>query len=249
MWRVRKERRVVDMGIKEIRTVDEPQSLALRAAFEAGVRQEQSERRRWAREVHDIVAHSVSAIVVLASAATLAGGEAGTVEPLRLIEQTSRRAMAELRRLMAQLADEPSSGHDEITRLADLPDLVQTVRACGVAVDFEAVGEPCSVSGEVEHTTYRIVQEGLTNVVKHAGAPGQAKVRLDWAGGGVSVRITNPIGGGSSHPELSTGRGLTGLHERLCELGGSFEAGPVDGSFMLAAQLPEGRAVAMATRR
>ncbi|MFT7836039.1 histidine kinase [Saccharothrix sp. BKS2] len=129
--------------------------------------------------------------------------------------------------------DGPCSG------VADLPRLLDPVRAVGVDVALRVAGEPRAVAPGVDLAVYRVVQEGLTNVTKHAGAGASAEVRLTWSGDRVEVEVVDDGGEGEPRRGLSTGHGLSGLRQRLAVLGGDLTAGELHGGgFRLAAVLP-----------
>ena len=197
------------------------------------------ERVRLARELHDVVGHSVSVMVVQAGAERLALGDERptTREALLAIERTGREALAEMSRLLGilrkdgeglALAPRPS--------LADIDALVSAVRDAGVPVELRVEGEPMSLPPGLDVSAYRIVQEALTNVVKHAG-PTRASVLVRYDGRVVEVRVSDDGRG----PDRGNGfgYGLAGMRERVELHGGTFEAGRRDGGgFIVKARLP-----------
>ncbi|HEY6069407.1 MAG TPA: sensor histidine kinase [Gaiellaceae bacterium] len=197
------------------------------------------ERVRLARELHDVVGHSVSVMVVQAGAERLALGEEqpATREALLAIERTGREALAEMSRLLGilrkdgeglALAPRPSLGQVEA--------LVATVRDAGVPVELRVEGERTALPPGVDVSAYRIVQEALTNVVKHAG-PARAYVVVRYDGGAVEVHVTDDGRGTDDRNEL--GYGLAGMRERVALHGGTFEAGRRNGGgFTVRARLP-----------
>ncbi len=201
-----------------------------------------SERARIARELHDVIAHSISVVVLQAVAAIgfLDREPERVREPLGRIEQSGREALAELRRLLGIVRAE---GQDDDLApqpgLGDLDALLETVRATGLPVDLDVQGTWRQLPRGVDLSAYRIVQEALTNALKHAG-PASAQVRIrylaDWleleiADDGEGDGTTNGIGG--------TGRGLVGLQERAVLFGGELEAAPRQGGgFTVRARLP-----------
>ncbi|MFC5055303.1 sensor histidine kinase [Saccharothrix xinjiangensis] len=207
------------------------------------------ERARIARELHDVVSHAVTVMVLQAAG----GRRALHRDPARAervfdtIGQVGEQAMEELRRMLAVLRtdgpEEPRSG------VADLPRLLDPVRAVGVDVALRVVGEPRAVEPGVDLAVYRVVQEGLTNVTKHAGAGARAEVRLTWSGDRVEVEVVDDGGEGEPRRDLSTGHGLAGLRQRLAVLGGDLTAGESHGGgFRLAAVLPVGGRLVPADR-
>lgn len=225
---------------------------ALAAAEEAARR---AERVGIARELHDIVAHALSGIVVQAAGArAIHVAVPGTPEPvaraLRDIEAAGTEAMRELHRLLgllreAGLADEHGASH----RLAEMDALVGRAQAVGLDVSVTARGAPVHLDGSVEHAAYRVLQESLSNATKHVGRGGRVDVDLSWLPEGVEVRVrTRPpevpaaaskaSASASKAPARVGGHGLAGLRERVHLAGGRFEAGPVPGGFETRAQLP-----------
>ena len=199
------------------------------------------ERVRIAREMHDVVGHSVSVMVVQAGAERLALGaeRPATTEALLAIERTGREALAEMSRLLGILRKE-----GEALALAPRPSLaqvgvlVQTVRDAGVPVELNVEGEAVELSPSVDVSAYRIVQEALTNVVKHAG-PARASVVVRYGRRAVEVEVTDD--GRRSVNGSGAGFGLTGMRERVELHGGTLEAGKLsDGGFGVKASLPLG---------
>jgi signal transduction histidine kinase len=207
-----------------------------RAAEAAGAAA--AERTRIARELHDVVTHAVTVMVVQAAA------EARTLAPdsttrgvLHDIENTGRAALVELRRMLGVLRKE--DGADDRRpqpSLRELDGLLGSARTGGVDVRLEVRGEPAELPAAVDLSAFRIVQEALTNVRKH-GDPGPADLRLDYCPDALVVEVVNPaVGRVDSAP---AGHGLTGLRERVDLHGGTLEAGPEpDGQFRLRARLP-----------
>jgi signal transduction histidine kinase len=197
-----------------------------------------AERRRIARDLHDVIAHSVSVMIVQAGAARLLLAEqpARAAGPLLAVEQAGRQALAELRRLLgmlragaAQAALTPQPG------LAELEALVAQTRAAGLPVELAVEGQPTALSRGLDLAAYRIVQESLTNARKHAG-PAHAHVMVRFAHEALELSITDD---GSAPNGNSGGHGLVGMRERVALYGGDFEAGPrAQGGFRVAARLP-----------
>jgi signal transduction histidine kinase len=197
------------------------------------------ERARIARELHDVVAHSVSIMVLQAGAVRtrLAVDQKDEREALLAVERTGREALTEMRRLLgamraereeAELAPQPGLGH--------LDELLAQVRASGLPVELRVEGEPVALPAGVDLSAYRIVQEGLTNALKHAG-PAHAQVVLRYGAGGVEVEVADD--GRGSATVASGGHGLVGMRERVKLFGGDFEAGPRNGGgFAVRARLP-----------
>ncbi|MFJ8626113.1 sensor histidine kinase [Kitasatospora sp. NPDC093550] len=202
-----------------------------------------AQRNRLARELHDSVGHALSAVGIQASAAArvLRSNPDFAAEALQAIEETARAAVAELDTVLGLLREEdPEAAGPAGPTLAGLDDLLRQLARTGVTVDVELApgltGLPASVSREA----YRIVQEGLTNVLRHAG-PAPAGLRVALTGGRLEIELTNPLGPARpSRP--GGGRGLRGIGERATALRGGSTAGPsADGTtWRLAVWLPVG---------
>jgi len=195
-----------------------------------------AERTRIARELHDIVAHHLS-VVVLQAAGARASGKAEAA--LEKIEHSGRQALAETRRLLGVLrepAEEtglaPQPGVGELEVLAD------SVRAAGLPVNLVISGEPAALPAAVDVSVYRIVQESLTNVLKHAG-PARADVTIGCAEEAVTIEITDDGAGDPRDGNQASGHGLAGMRERVAIFGGELRAGPrPGGGFAVRARLP-----------
>jgi signal transduction histidine kinase len=204
---------------------------AVRLAGEQATRRQVAEDRvEVAREVHDVLAHTITAIAVQAAAAAEAlddrPDDARTA--LAAVRGATRDAMAELRGTLATLRTEPPPGIDQ------LPQLEAQVRAAGLAVTLSVTGGP-DAPAAVGRTVYRIVQEALTNTMRHAAAS-RATVTVALGPDTVSVEVTDD-GRGGAHTD---GHGLCGMRERAAALGGTLEAGARGHGFRVAARLPTG---------
>ncbi|MGW1882959.1 sensor histidine kinase [Streptomyces sp. NPDC001970] len=196
-----------------------------------------AERARMARELHDMVANHLSAIAIHSTAALSLDEPATTRQALTVIRENSVAGLSEMRRLIGLLRD--GSGHDEpaaAPTLAGLDALIAKARTNGEASGLRFVpddapyrGEAAALPAPVELAAYRIVQESLTNALKHAD-PGEVTVRLSGAAGGaLTVTVTSPFGSRPGPRAPGSGAGLVGMRERVALLGGEFEAGPVEG--------------------
>jgi signal transduction histidine kinase len=195
-----------------------------------------AERSRIAREVHDLVAHSVSVMVVQAEAAEalLPTSPERTAESLRAVQSAGRQALGEMRRTVAALrsGDVAAAGQ----RLNSLPELLDAVRSAGLSVSVVTDGDPAELPEEVDRSAYRVLQEALTNVLRHSDRTG-ATVRLSYAPDRVIVSVIDE--GRPVRRLLPGGHGLAGVRERVTALGGSVEAGPThDGKHLVHATLP-----------
>jgi len=197
-----------------------------------------AERTRIARELHDVVAHGVSLMVLQAGAAraVLASNPQRARDPLLAVETAGRRALDDLHRMLGLLGAEESTTPPP--GLADLPGLVEGLAGSGLDVTLRTTAETPELAPEVSRCAYRVVQEGLTNVVKHAGATRADVVVADNAAG-LRVEVVDPGGNRSSSADLpSSGAGLTGLRERVASHGGSLRAGPDGAGWRLVAEIP-----------
>jgi signal transduction histidine kinase len=198
------------------------------------------ERRRIARELHDVVAHHVSVMGVLATGARRTGRRdpAAADAALAAIEETGRSAMRELRRLLDVLRTEEEP--PELTPqpgLAGVHALVEQIRDTGLPVSLEIDGEPPDLDPGVALAVYRIVQEALTNTIKHAG-PARAAVRLTCDPDALAVDVTDDGRGPVSAPS-GVGHGLVGIRERVALYGGELRTGPrLGGGYRVYAKIP-----------
>ena len=197
------------------------------------------ERARIARELHDVVGHSVSVMTVQAAAARrlLLPEQEREREALLVVEQTGREALAEMRRLVGvlrrpeeapALAPQPSLDH--------VDKLVASAREAGLPVELRVEGEPVQLPAGLDLTAYRLVQEGLTNAVKHAQAQ-RAEVLVTYGDGHVEITVSDDGAGGGDGD--GGGHGLVGMRERVSVYGGELDAGPrLEGGYALRARLP-----------
>jgi signal transduction histidine kinase len=208
-----------------------------------------TERRRIARELHDIVSHAVTVIVLQAAgAARVATTDFNQVtRSLAHIETAGKQAMAELRRLLGVLEDSNSTHHAASISefkpqpgLADLPELLTSLNDIGMPVTVHTEGTPHDLDPSIDLTAYRIVQEGLVNVLKHAGKDANPRLRLVWTDQGLLIQIDNDITVTRTPrgQPFSGGRGLVGLRERAHAAGGDLHARPHQGGYRLSAALP-----------
>jgi signal transduction histidine kinase len=221
---------------------------------ELGVAREQlavqvvsAERLRLARELHDVVAHSMSVIAVQAGA----GRHVLRTDPdeaefaLGAIEATSREALAEMRRMVGVLRHDGRrvDGPETVRGVADIAGLVEEIGRAGLPTSLAVEGErPVTVPAALDLAAYRIVQEALTNAIKYAG-PARAVVRICWRTDEVVVEVCDDGAGAAAAPGRErtngSGHGVAGMRERVALFGGDFTAAPTPGGgFRVAARLP-----------
>jgi len=216
------------------------------------------ERARIARELHDVVAHRVSLMTVQAGAAKAVAAEnpEGARQAMGAVEEAGRQALEELRHLLGVLRpDTDPDGLVPQPGLKELPRLVQQIRGAGLEVSLAADGVPAELPARVDLFAYRIVQEALTNVLKHAGPGAHTQVQLGADSSGIVIEVLDDGHGGSegsesaggrqpdgSDPQIRrTGHGIVGMRERARLLGGTLDARPrPGGGFRVVAHLPIG---------
>lgn len=205
-----------------------------------------AERLRIARELHDMVAHSIGIIAIQAGVGSrvIQTQPEEALEALRAIEVTSRETLSGLRRTLVALRqadpDAEASGRAPLTPspgLADLERLAAATADAGVRVDVRRGGEQCPLPADIDLSAYRILQEALTNVVRHAGT-GHCQVTIEYGDGELSVEIVDD-GCGATEDGPAHGFGIVGMRERVALLHGRLSAGPrPEGGFRVAARLP-----------
>jgi signal transduction histidine kinase len=238
---------------------------AIRAEERRAERAEQAaaaERARIAREMHDVVAHSLAVIVRQADGGRFAAAKepAQAVTALAAIATTGRQALTDMRAVLGVLRQDHDGNADSGTApqptLDDVPALVDRVRAAGTPVSLTTTGAARSLDRAASLAAYRVVQEALTNVVRHAEAGSVATVRLDWGEAGLDIAVVNGPGAGVAWTEERSdegrrrGRserhrhGLIGMRERVAAIGGRLSAGPRGDGFAVLAHLPVKETVA-----
>jgi signal transduction histidine kinase len=225
-------RRVLGDRERRLRLAERERDVAAREAIVA-------ERARIARELHDAIAHNVSMMVVQAGAErrVLDPGQESTREVLESVEETGRGALREMRRLVGMLRSDEDDPLTPQPGLADVPGLVAQVREAGLPVDLEVEGDPRELPVGLELSAYRIVQEALTNALKHAG-DAHATVRVRYLQDSLELEVVDD-GPGAVSPAAGGGHGLVGMRERVALYGGRFEAARrPNGGFTVRAMLP-----------
>jgi signal transduction histidine kinase len=187
-----------------------------------------AERARIAAEMHDIVAHHLTVMVALSDgAAAAAKAVPRAAEAMRSVSATGRQALADTRRLLGVLGQgEEDTSRAPLPGLGDIETLVATVRAAGLPVNYEISGPPAALATDAQITVYRIVQEALTNTLKHGGVGTRASVRLRYLPGELRLDIDDDGAGADAPPPDTAGRGLAGMRERVRAFGGQVDSGP-----------------------
>ena len=202
------------------------------------------ERVRIARELHDVVAHSVSVMVVQAGAArsVLDFDPDASVRALGAVEATGREALTEMRRLLGILRPAgEDADHSPQPSLDRLGALIARSRDAGLDVELHVEGRAGPLAPGVDLTAFRLVQEGLTNALKHGGR-GRARVVLRWSPEVLEAEVANRVADGpAAHGLASGGQGLIGMRERVALCGGELRAGPIGRGFVVRARLPRQR--------
>jgi len=238
-WNLRRRRqRWAELQARTERLEREREEEASRAVTE--------ERLRIARELHDVIAHSMSVIAVQSAVGNhvIDAQPAEARQALAAIEATSRSALTEMRRLLGVLRQEgePRGSLTPAPGLADLSSLVSQVRDAGLKVWINVEGQRGAVPPGVDLSAYRVIQEALTNVIKHAGSAA-ATVTIRYRDDSVTVEIANQVPAAPvAHvpvPRTGSGHGIIGMRERVAVFGGQFAAGPgPDGGFLVRACFP-----------
>jgi signal transduction histidine kinase len=186
-----------------------------------------AERARIARELHDIVAHNLTVMTALADGAVFAAArrpEQATAA-METVSATGRQALAEMRRLLGVLREDEGAALVPQPGVPQIDQLVEQVRAAGLPVTLEVAGDGAALPAGAQLTVFRLVQEALTNTLKHAGASAAARVRLAYGADAVEVEVTDS--GTAQVPAAARGgRGLEGMRERASVYAGTVEAGP-----------------------
>jgi signal transduction histidine kinase len=201
----------------------------------------QTERARIARELHDVVAHSLSVVIAQADGGLYAGRAAPekAIGALEQIAATGRQALTDMRSLLGVLREDGGQEYAPQPDVAAIKELVEDVRTSGLDVDLIEEGLPQPMPAGPQLAAYRIVQESLTNVLKHAGPAGRAWVRLQWRDDALELSVLDDGRGAGAVPSDGQGQGLRGMVERAALHGGRLTAGPRHGGgFGVHAALP-----------
>jgi signal transduction histidine kinase len=210
----------------------------------------EQERNRIARDMHDIVAHSLAVVIAQADGARYAKSvDPGAVdEALRTISSTAREALGDVRVLLTELRH--SEGSAPAPGLDDLEKLLGQLRAAGLRIDFRETGERLALGSGAQLAVYRIVQEALTNALRHGDRSTPVRVGLDWHGGGVRLTVENAVRPQAAVttpvPTVGGGHGLAGMRERAQLAGGWLQSGRSGEDWLVTADIPHPPAGALA---
>jgi signal transduction histidine kinase len=202
-----------------------------------------AERMRIARDLHDAAGHGVTAISLQAATGVRAIDDGADIDEARQvleeIKRTSRVALEDMRKLLGMLRPDASYPERNRVSLSHLDELIEECEHAGLKVEVSRSGEPVDLPPILDQAAYRITQEALTNVLRHAGADALARVDLKFDSSGVEVQVTDDGRGASGAVTLGTRKGLIGMRERVEIFGGDFSAGPLmGGGFRVFARLP-----------
>jgi signal transduction histidine kinase len=224
-----------------LRLLEERLELSERTREQEAARHAEQERLRIARELHDVVAHTLTEINVQAGSTAERTTQGDARATLETIEQASHQAIGELRAILGILRDpdKPEAPRTPAPAIQDVAELADRARQTGLDVDLDVSGEPPRrLSEAVSLAAYRIVQESLTNARRHTpGAP--VTIHLHYGTSQISIAVDNPAAATSGRNGAeSSGVGIAGMKERATALGGTLEAGPENGRFHVHAELP-----------
>jgi signal transduction histidine kinase len=205
-----------------------------------------NERTRIAREIHDVVAHGLSIMIVQADGGLYAADQSPdqAKKALATIGDTGRASLTEMRKMLGLLKQDAQPELDPNQPrpqpgVSSLPELIDNVRDAGLTVDYQVTGEPRDLPALLGLTAYRIVQEGLTNTLKHAGPGARTCAKLDFGGELLTVVVTDDGRGAGVAPSSDPGHGLVGMRQRASISGGTVSAGPkAGGGYEVIAKLP-----------
>lgn len=201
----------------------------------------EQERNRIARDMHDVVAHSLAVVIAQADGARYAArsNPQAAADALGTIAGTAREALSDVRLLLTELRHSEAEGPQP--SIHDLEKLVVQLRATGLSIDVSSLGDIVPMSASHQIAVYRIVQEALTNALRHGDSRKSVELHFAWSAGGVQLRISSALPQRAPQQSGTLGHGLPGMRERALLTGGNFSAGPsVDGRFEVSAWIPSG---------
>ncbi|MGL4306908.1 MAG: sensor histidine kinase [Mycobacteriaceae bacterium] len=203
-----------------------------------------TERNRIAREMHDIIAHSLAVVVAQADGGRYVAAEnpRAAQDALGNIAVTGRQALADMRSLLAVLKEGADCEFSSTSGVSGIVDLVEKMRSSGLNISYDVIGKPRQLSAGVELSIFRIVQESLTNILKHAGSDAFSWIQLCWNADHLVIEIRNSISRSQNAIAfIPSGRGLSGMRERVELHGGTLQVGPSLAGFAVSAYLPYGQ--------
>lgn len=227
-----RQRRMVDLEARAIRAEHEREQRAAEAVI--------NERSRIARELHDVVAHEITVMTVQSAGARriLEDDQRQAAAAMESAEAAGHRALTEMRRLLGMLRTADPKTTAPQPGLNAIEDLVEQMQIAGLPTDLSVSGEQRPLPAGIDLNAYRIIQESLTNTLKHGGPNAQASVRLDYHNDNLALEVLDD-GRGAAATTTSDGQGLVGMHERIVLLEGSMQAGPrPGGGFRVAVEIP-----------
>ena len=203
----------------------------------------EQERNRIARDMHDVVAHSLAVVIAQADGARYARAmDPGAVDTaLTTISTTAREALGDVRLLLAQLRQDEVAGPQPM--LVDLDRLIDQMRGAGQTINWTVTGEPLALGSGAQLALYRIIQEALTNALRHGDPQREVCLELSWDSLGVVVTVSNDIkarAGDEPGAAESVGHGLPGMRERALLAGGALHTDALNGRFTVTARIPVG---------
>ncbi|MCU1534029.1 MAG: sensor histidine kinase [Glaciihabitans sp.] len=198
----------------------------------------EQERNRIARDMHDVVAHSLAVVIAQADGARYASRKdpAAVDDALNAISSTAREALGDVRLLLGQLRHSQAEGPQP--SLAELSRLIEQLRASGLDIEMDSIGHPLALGNGQQLAIYRIVQEALTNVLRHGDVGKRAFVRFVWTAHDLEVTITSSLLSSPRTAELRVGHGLAGMRERAALVGGQLTTAVSDQKFVVRASVP-----------
>ncbi len=202
-----------------------------------------AERARIAREMHDVIAHSLSVMITLNDAAAAVEPSPVVGETISQASEVGRNALEDMQRLLGVLRDDGDPAHEPQPGIAEIPALISTVRASGLAVELSVLGDLNDIPTTAQLALYRIVQESLTNVLKHARNVRNVRVELQRDADSISVLVIDDGAPATDPPMTRPGHGLSGMDERARIFGGHLVAGPSRGGWSVRGTLYVGEVI------
>ncbi|MEA2001437.1 MAG: sensor histidine kinase [Actinomycetota bacterium] len=228
-----RQQRMVELEARAIRAEHEREQRAVEAV--------DNERRRISRELHDVVAHEITVMTLQSAGArrVLDENKEKAAEAMESAEAAGHRALTEMRRLLGMLRTEDPRNMTPQPGLASLEALVEQMELAGLPIELAIKGNPRPLPAGLDLNVYRIIQESLTNTVKHGGPNVRARVSLTYDAGDLNVEVLDDGRGAAAWDQPGSGQGIVGMRERVTLLKGSLKAGPrAGGGYRVAARIP-----------